>query len=266
MFDFRRGVSNFNVREGMCAATLADQHRVTLRIIARVLSFLRNPHQAAVGILPMTSRYALGDYLAARVPPDVDHLGAGIGLLVIIRQCNGVELTHRALTTQDAGRIFPGNGGPGFNLRPGNLGSVAATVTALGDEVIDTANAVFVPRIPILDRRVLDFGVFQADQLNHGRVQLVLVPHRRRAAFQVADMAVVFGNDQRALELAGFGGIDTEIGAQFHWTTNTAGYEHETAVREHCRIQRRKKIVTRRHHRAKVFPHQVGVILHGFGK
>jgi hypothetical protein len=78
-----------------------------------------------------------------------------------------------------------------------------AAVAALGDEVVDAALAVLVARIPVLHRGVLDLGVVQRDQFDHGGVQLVLVALRRRAAFQIGDVAALVGDDQRALELAG---------------------------------------------------------------
>ena len=52
-----------------------------------------------------------------------------------------------------------------------------------------------------------------ATDLDHRGVQLVLVAHRRGAAFEVGDVAALVGDDQGALELAGVLGIDAEIGA-----------------------------------------------------
>ena len=60
-----------------------------------------------------------------------------------------------------------------------------------------------VARIPVLDGRVLDLGVVERDQLDHGGMQLVLVAHRRGAAFEVAHVGALVGDDERALELAG---------------------------------------------------------------
>ena len=60
-----------------------------------------------------------------------------------------------------------------------------AAVAALGDEIVDAALALLVAGVPVLHRRVLDLGVVERDQLDHGGVQLVLVAHRRGAAFEV---------------------------------------------------------------------------------
>ena len=83
-----------------------------------------------------------------------------------------------------------------FEFTPGAL-------AALGDEVVDAALAFLVAGIPVLHGRVLDRRVVERDQLDHRGVQLVLVAHRRRAAFEVADVRAFLGDDQRALELAG---------------------------------------------------------------
>ena len=80
-----------------------------------------------------------------------------------------------------------------------------------------------VARIPVLHGRVFDLRVVQRDQLHHRRVQLVLVAHRRRAAFQVAHRRAFLGHDQRALELAGVGRVDAEIGGQLHRAAHPLG-------------------------------------------
>src|SRR5690606_28236583 len=109
------------------------------------------------------------------VATQVDHLGAGVGLLHAARHGHGVELAHGIVTAQDAARILPGDGGARFHLGPRDVGTVAAAVAALGDEVVDTAAALFVTRVPVLYRGVLDAGVLHGHQFHHRRVQLVLV-------------------------------------------------------------------------------------------
>ena len=79
----------------------------------------------------------------------------------------------------------------------------AAAGAALGDEVVDPALAgLRVAGVPVLDGAVLDGRVVERDQLDHGRVELVLVAHRGGAAFEVADGRAFVGDDQRPLELA----------------------------------------------------------------
>jgi hypothetical protein len=50
------------------------------------------------------------------------------------------------------------------------------------------------------------------DQFDYRGMELVLIAHRRGAAFQIAHIAAGIGDDQRALELAGTARIDAEIG------------------------------------------------------
>ena len=86
----------------------------------------------------------------------------------------------------------------------------ATAVAALGDEVIDAALPLLVARIPVLDGRVFDLGILQRDQLDHRRMELVLVAHRCRAAFEIGYVGAAIGDDQGALELAGVALIDAE--------------------------------------------------------
>src|SRR4029078_9377212 len=81
---------------------------------------------------------------------EVDHLGAGVALLETVGDGDRVELAARTVTAQDAAWIFPGDSGAGFDLRPGDLGVAAAAGDALGNEIISTAPALLVARIPVL--------------------------------------------------------------------------------------------------------------------
>ena len=141
------------------------------------------------------------------------------------------------------------------------FGVLAAAIAALGDEIVDAAAAGGVARIPVLDGRILDLGVVERDQLDHRRMQLVLVAHRRRAAFEIAHIGAPVGDDQRALELAGVALVDAEIGRQLHRAAHARRHVDERAVGEHRRIERGEEIVADRHHRAEILLHQIGVLL-----
>ena len=163
----------------------------------------------------------------------MDHLGAGVSLLTLTRQRNGIELADAAVALQDHTRIFPGDRRTGLHLSPRNLG-VGVGPPSLGDEVVDTADAVLVTGVPVLHRGVLDLGTILGDQLDDRCMQLVLVALRRRASFEVGHMGIIFGNDQRALELARVHRVDTEICGQLHRAANTLRDVAERPVREHC--------------------------------
>ena len=169
----------------------------------------------------MTGREALGDNSAARVLPDVDHLRPGVGLLVIIGESDRVELTHRVVTLQDAARIFPGDGRSGLHLRPRDLRVHTQAFAAFGNEVVNTALAFFVSRVPVLHGGVLDLCVIERNQLNYRSMQLVLIADRGGAAFQIAHVGALVGNDQRALELARLRSVNAEIGGQLQRTANS---------------------------------------------
>src|SRR5438128_1348137 len=63
-----------------------------------------------------------GDDGAARILADVDHLGAGIGLLIVVGQGHRIEFPHRVVALQDAARILPRDRRPGLYLGPRDLG------------------------------------------------------------------------------------------------------------------------------------------------
>jgi hypothetical protein len=96
----------------------------------------------------------------------VQHLGAGIDLLVAIRDGDRIELAARIVAAQNATRIFPGDRGASLELGPRNLGVLAAAIAAFSDEIVDAAAALGVARIPVLDGRIFDFGVVECDQFN----------------------------------------------------------------------------------------------------
>src|SRR5262249_45130929 len=156
------------------AAFIAEQQRVALRVVAGVGRTFHDLYEAAVGVLALAGRDALRHDRALGVLADVDHFRAGVGLLPIVRERDRVELANRAVALEDAPRVFPGDGGASLDLRPRDLGILAATGAALGDEVVDATLALLVARVPVLHGGILDLRVL-ADgyQLDDGGVKLI---------------------------------------------------------------------------------------------
>src|SRR3954471_18883991 len=150
-----RRVLDINVGERMRPALIADQHRVALREVAGVVRPLEDAHRAPVGVLAVAGRDPLGHDGALGVLADVDHLGAGVGLLVPLGQSDRVELADRVVSLEDHARVLPGDRRAGLHLRPGDLRVGAVALAALGHEVVDPPLAVLVAGVPVLDRRVL---------------------------------------------------------------------------------------------------------------
>src|SRR4030081_3323681 len=179
----------------MRAAFVADQQRIAGGKVARVGGLAVRGDEAAVGVLRHARRDALGDDPAGGVLAEMNHLGAGIDLLVTVGNRDRIKFAARIVAAQDAARIFPGDRGAGLDLGPGDLRIVAAAIAALGDEIVDAALAFGIAGVPVLHRRIFDFGIVKRDQLDHGGMQLVFVALRRGAAFEVADvgaLAVVY--------------------------------------------------------------------------
>ena len=142
----------------------------------------------------------------------MDHLGTCIGLLVVVGYGYRVEFTDRIVASQDTAGILPGDGRTGLYLRPGDLASLALAQASFGHEVIDTAIAVLIAGIPVLNGGILHFGAVFHYYLHYGGMQLVLIAHRGGAAFEIRHIRLVVGHYQRALKLACSAGIDAEIG------------------------------------------------------
>src|SRR5690606_3235039 len=166
---------------------LADQQRIGLRLVALVLDRGRDTHKATICVAAITRRNALGNNGAAGIAADMDHFGARVGLLAMVAERNGIEFADRVVATQDDAGVLPGDGRAGFHLRPGYARARTPAVSALGHKVVDTTLAVLVAGIPVLYRGILDLGIVQRHELDHGGVQLVLVPHGGRTAFEVTD-------------------------------------------------------------------------------
>ena len=94
-------------------------------------------------------------------------------------------------------------------------------------------------------------------------MQLVLVTHRSRTAFEIGHVGIVIGNDEGTFELTCIPCIDTEIGTQFHRTAHTFGDVDKRAVAEYGTIQGRKEIILIRYDGTQILTHQVWMLLDG---
>ena len=258
------GVGDDHIGESVCPAFIAQQQTVTLAVVTRILCVHAHLNQSAICVLAMSGGDTFGDNTRACILADMDHLGAGVGLLVVIGDGDGVELRGGVIATQDTGRIFPGDGGTGLNLGPGEA-CVLERDTAFGDEIINSALAVFITRIPVLDGGVLDFRILKDDDLDDGCMELVLISHGGGAALQIGQISPLVGNEERALELTGVAGIDAEISAELHRAADTLRHIDEGTVGEDGGVERRIEIIGRGHDRAKIFLDQFGVLAHCFG-
>ena len=196
----------------------------------------------------------------------MDHLRARVGLLVVVRDRDGIELRGGVVALQDRGRILPGDGGTRFHLGPAQVRPVALADAPLGDEVQDAALTLRIAGIPVLDGGVLDIGILLHDDFHHGGMELLLVAHRRGAAFHIAHEGALVGHDERALELAGALRVDAEIAGQVHRAAHPLGDVAEGPVGEHGAVQGREIVVAGRDHRGEILPDQVRMLLHRLGE
>ena len=153
----------------------------------------------------------------------MDHLGAGISLLVMVGHRYAVKLGGRVIASQDARGVFPGDGTTGLHLCPAEFALLALAETTFRYEVIDTAASLLIARVPVLHGAVLHLGAVVHHNLYDGGMQLVLIAHRGGTPFEVGDVGVVISHNQRTFKLARAAGIDAEVGAQLHGATHPFG-------------------------------------------
>ena len=201
-----------DIGEGVRSAGRTQQQTVALGVVAAIACSGHHFHLSAITVLAMSCRDAFRHYGAAGVLAQMYHLGAGVGLLIIVGQRHRVKFAHRVVAFEHAAGVFPGYGTAGFYLGPREFRIVAAAQASFGHEVIDTAIAVLIAGIPVLNGGILHFGAVFHYYLHYGGVQLVLVAHRGCAAFEIRHIRLVVGHYQRALKLACSAGIDAEIG------------------------------------------------------
>ena len=115
----------------MRTGVAAEEQRVALGVVPGALGRAQHLHEPPVGVLPVTGGDRLGDDGAAGVLADVDHLGAGVGLLMVGGEGDGVELADRVVALEDDAGVLPGDGRAGLDLGPGDLGVRAAHLPRL---------------------------------------------------------------------------------------------------------------------------------------
>ena len=161
----------------MGAAPVSDQQRVALGKVLSTIGGGQYLDQTTIGSIALPSRDTLGNNGAAGVLAFVNHLGAGVRLLMIVDQGYRIELANRVVAFQNNAGILPGDGGTGLHLGPRNLGVLAGD-TAFGHEIVNASIAVLITGKPVLESGVLDLGVVQGHQLDHCGVELVGLPGR----------------------------------------------------------------------------------------
>src|SRR5204863_7698821 len=151
-----RRLLDLDVRERERGARGPDQEGVALGVVPGVRRTLVDLYATAVGVPSVPGGDALRDDRAPGVLPDMQHLRARVGLLVVVRERYGVELTYGVVALQDAARVLPGDRGAGLDLGRGELRVHAEALPPLRDEVVDPALPLLVAGVPVLDRGILD--------------------------------------------------------------------------------------------------------------
>src|SRR5690606_37907444 len=102
-----RAVAHLDARERVRSALVAYEHGIALRVVACAVRLRHDLHLAAIAVLPLAGGDSLGHDVRLRVATDVNHLGARVRLLLVVRYGHGVELAYRVVTLQDHAGILP---------------------------------------------------------------------------------------------------------------------------------------------------------------
>ena len=181
----------------------------------------------------------------------MDHLGACVGLLVVVGDSYGVELGAGVVTFKYATRVLPCDGRSCFDLCPTEA-SILVGDTTFGNKVVDSTFAVLVARVPVLYGGVFYFCILVHNYLYDGSVQLVFIAHRCGTSFEVTKVCSFVCNKECAFKLTRITRIDTEIGAEFHWASYAFGDIDEGSVGEYCGVEGSIVVVVGRHYGTQV--------------
>ena len=107
-----------DVREGVRTAERTDKQAVTLREVTGSGSARKHTYKTTIAVLAMSCRNSFADDTALRALSDMNHLGSGISLLVIVGHSDRIKLGRRVITFQYGTWIFPCYGGTGLDLCP----------------------------------------------------------------------------------------------------------------------------------------------------
>src|SRR6185437_9938111 len=121
VLDDRAVVADFDVWERVRAAAVADEHRVALGVVAGALGPRQHLYASAIRVVALAGRNALGDDRRPRIPADVNHLRARVGLLLVVDDRHAVELADRVVALENHARILPRDRRSRFDLRPRDL-------------------------------------------------------------------------------------------------------------------------------------------------
>ena len=220
----------------MCTTITAQKQRITLAVITRILGFLCHTHQSTIRILAFTCTDTFAHNRRTCIFTQMNHLGTGIGLLIVIGYSNRIEFRRRIISTQDTTRILPRNGRACFHLCPTQLTVHSFTMTALGHEVINTSFAFRIPRIPVLDSGIFHFGTVVYHNLHNSSMQLILITLRSRTSFQIRYITVVIRHNQCTFKLSGICRIDAKISRKFHRTAYSFRNIHKRTIAKYSRV------------------------------
>src|SRR5690606_12538859 len=98
----------------------------------------------------------------------------------------------------------------------GNFRTLPFAQSSFGDKIINSALALFIAGIPVLNCGIFDFCILQSNQLHNGGMQLIFVSLRCRTTLKVIDETSFISNHQRSFKLSSILSVDSEISGEIN--------------------------------------------------
>ena len=110
MFNLGARVLHLDIGHSMRPALIAKKQAVALRKVPHTIGLRGDADEAAIGAVGFAGGDPLGHNGGSGALAIVDHLRAGIGLLIIIGDGDRIKFSHAVIAIEDAAWIFPGDG------------------------------------------------------------------------------------------------------------------------------------------------------------
>ena len=208
MTDDRVAGTDLHVRVGIRDRLVVEDERIALDVRLATIGVVLDPHEAAIAGAATVLGDRLGDDLGGGLRGGVDHLRAGVLMLIGTGVGDRQHLARGLRAGQNDRRVLHRELRADVAVDPLHM-ALGFDVGPLGDQVEDIVG-------PVLDGGVGDASRRLHHDLHNRGVQRIRGVGRGRAALDVVHLRTLVGDDQGALELTHVFRVDAEVGLQRH--------------------------------------------------
>src|SRR5699024_1652436 len=111
-----------------------------------------------------------------------------------------------------------------------------AAMAPLRYKVKHPAFTFLITRIPVLNGRIFNFGIFESHQFNYSGMHLCAREFWRGTSLKIAHLAIFFAYNKRTFKLAALLIVNTEIGSKLHRANSVFWHVTKRTIRKYCRV------------------------------